>query len=186
MGPLENWIGLMKLICEFLFLAVFFAVFKVYGIYPAIASAIVLYGAQLAFFYIKNKTVEKIQLITFLAVFFLGGASLIFQNELFFKWKPSIVYWLLASAILLGQVIRHKPSLESLLSKTIELPERIWYRLDYTWASFFIILGTVNIAVAYHFSTSVWVYFKLFGSLGAFIVFILLQMIWLARYAKSN
>jgi len=176
----------MKLICEFLFLAIFFAVFKVYGIYPAIASAILLYGGQLAFLYLKFKKVEKLQVVTFLSVLILGGASLFFQNELFFKWKPSVIYWLIASAILIGQAIRRKPSLEGLLSKSIELPPQVWYRLDYAWASFFALLGAVNIVVAYQFTTSVWVYFKLFGTLGAFILFIIIQMIWLARYAKPS
>ena len=176
----------MKLICEFLFLAIFFAVFKVYGIYPAIASAIVLYGAQLAFMYVKNKRVEKMQLATFLIVLILGGASLFFQNELFFKWKPSVIYWALALTILVAQLIRRKPSLEALLAQSIQLPIRIWYRLDYAWASFFTILGALNLIVAYHYPTTVWVYFKLFGTLGAFVLFIIFQMVWLSRYAKSH
>jgi len=176
----------MKLFCEFLFLAVFFAVFKLYGIYPAIASAIILYGLQLVFMSIKNKKIDRTQLLTFLAVFILGGTSLIFQNDLFFKWKPSVIYWILALGIVVGQLVRRKPSLESLLSKHLTLPPRIWYQLDYVWAAFFAGLGFVNIAVAYQFTTNTWVYFKLFGTMGAFIVFILLQMIWLSRYAKSS
>lgn len=176
----------MKLFCEFLFLAVFFAVFKVYGIYAAIASAIVLYGLQLVFLSIKNKKIDKTQLLIFLAVFVLGGTSLIFQNDLFFKWKPSVIYWALALGLLLGQVIRRKPSLEALLSKHLNLPQRIWYQLDYLWAAFFTGLGFVNLAVAYQFTTNTWVYFKLFGTVAAFIVFILIQMIWLARYAKTS
>lgn len=176
----------MKLFCEFLFLAIFFAMFKLYGIYPAIASAIVLYGGQLVFLYLKNKRVEKIQVVTFLVVAILGGASLVFQNELFFKWKPSVVYWALALTIVGAQVIRHKPSLESLLAQTLSLPTKVWYHLDYVWASFLTLLGAVNILVAYHYPTSVWVYFKLFGTLGAFVVFIVFQMVWLSRYAKSH
>jgi intracellular septation protein len=176
----------MKLLCEFLFLAIFFAVFKVYGIYPAIASAIVLYGSQLGFMYLKNKRVEKIQLVTFLIVLVLGGASLIFQNEMFFKWKPSVIYWALAIAIVAAQAIRHQSSLQTFLAQSIELPVRIWYQLDYVWAGFFTLLGALNIVIAYHFPTSVWVYFKLFGTLGFFVLFILFQMLWLSRYAKSH
>jgi intracellular septation protein len=176
----------MKLLCEFLFLAIFFAVFKVYGIYPAIASAIVLYGAQLVFMYCKNKRVEKIQLVTCAIVFILGGASLLFQNELVFKWKPSVIYWVLALAIIGAQVIRRQASLRSLLAQSLELPEHIWYQVDYVWAGFFTLLGALNIIIAYHFSTDVWVYFKLFGTLGFFALFILFQMLWLSRYAKSH
>jgi intracellular septation protein len=176
----------MKLLCEFLFLAIFFAVFKVYGIYQAIASAIVLYGAQLVFMYCKNKRIEKIQLVTFLTVFLLGGASLLFQNELFFKWKPSVIYWILAVTILVAQAIRRQSSLQSLLAQSLELPTHIWYQMDYVWTGFFTVLGALNIIIAYHFPTDVWVYFKLFGTLGFFVVFILFQMLWLSRYAKSH
>lgn len=176
----------MKLLCEFLFLAIFFAVFKVYGIYPAIASAIGLYGAQLLFMWIKNKRVEKIQLISFSAILVLGGASLFFQNELFFKWKPSVIYWLMALAIVLTQFFRNKPSIQSLAKDGIELPTKIWYRVDYIWASFFTVLGCLNLIIAYRFPTDIWVNFKLFGTLIAFAVFIMLQMLWLSRYAKLD
>jgi intracellular septation protein len=176
----------MKLICELVFLAIFFAVFKVYGIYPAIASAIGLYGAQLVFLYIKDKRLEKLQIFTFLSVLVLGGSSLLFQNELIFKWKPSVIYWALALGILGAQLYRRKPALEGLLNKHLSLPKALWYRLDYTWATFFTLLGAVNIVVAYRFPTETWVYFKLFGALGALVVFIILQLVWLSPYAKSS
>lgn len=176
----------MKLLCEMAFLAIFFAVFKVYGIYPAIASAIVLYGAQLVFLYIKDKRLEKLQIFTFLSVLVLGGSSLLFQNELIFKWKPSVIYWALSLGILGAQLLRRKPSLEALLSKQLSLPQALWYRLDYCWAAFFTLLGAANIIVAYQFPTETWVYFKLFGTLGALLVFIILQLVWLSPYAKSS
>lgn len=176
----------MKLIFEFLFLAAFFAVFKLYGIYPAIASAIVLYGAQFAFLSIKNKKIDKKQLLTFLAVLVLGGASLLFQNELFFKWKPSVIYWALSIAIIAAALIRRKPSLKSIMGEQISLPTKTWYQLDCLWAGFLLMLGSANIIIAYQFTTDTWVNFKLFGTMGAFIVFIIIQMVWLSRYAKSN
>lgn len=176
----------MKLFSEFLFLAVFLIVFKVYGIYPAIASAILLYAAQLLFTFIRHKRVEKMQLVTFLVVAVLGGASLLFQNELFFKWKPSVIYWALGVGIVVAQLIRRKPSLELVLSQTLQLPKAVWYRLDYVWAGFFTCLGLLNIIIAYQYSTSAWVYFKIFGTIGAFVVFIIFQMVWLSRYAKSH
>lgn len=176
----------MKLLSEFLFLAVFLIVFKVYGIYPAIASAIVLYAAQLGFTFLRHKRVDKMQLVTFLIVLVLGGASLLFQNELFFKWKPSIIYWALGLGIVGAQLIRKKPSLEMVLSQSLQLPPAVWYRLDYVWAGFFAFLGGLNLLVAYQYSTSVWVYFKIFGTIAAFIVFIVFQMVWLSRYAKSH
>lgn len=174
----------MKILFEFAFLAIFFAVFKFYGIYPAIASAIILYGAQLAFLTIKHRKIDKIQLVTFVMILVLGGSSLFFQNEMFFKWKPSVVYWLFALAILGAQIIRRQPTFASILSHAISLPIRQWYWLDYAWTIFFAAIGVVNLIVAYSFSTEAWVYFKLFGILGALIVFMVVQILWLSRYAQ--
>jgi intracellular septation protein len=176
----------MKLICELLFLAIFFAVFKVYGIYPAITSAIILYGLQLVFLTLKNRKLDKAQLLTFLAVLVLGGSSLVFHNELFFKWKPSIIYWALALGLVGAQLYRRKPTLESFMSHQLSLPPKIWAQLDYLWAGFLVVLGCANLAIAYQYTTEIWVNFKLFGTLGAFVVFILLQTLWLSRYAKSH
>ena len=46
--------------------------------------------------------------------------------------------------------------------------------------------GALNLYVAFHFSESTWVNFKLFGLSGLTIVFALLQGLWLARKADNE
>ncbi len=48
----------------------------------------------------------------------------------------------------------------------MELPAKIWHRLNFAWVAFFAVMGLINLWVAYSFSTSAWVNFKLFGALG--------------------
>jgi intracellular septation protein len=43
----------------------------------------------------------------------------------------------------------------------------------------------LNLYVAFHFSESTWVNFKLFGMLGLTVVFALLQGLWLARKVEQ-
>jgi intracellular septation protein len=62
----------------------------------------------------------------------------------------------------------------------------MWGRLNLVWAIFFLAMGGLNLYVAYHFDTDVWVNFKLFGSMGLMVVFIFAQSIWLARHMQER
>lgn len=175
----------MKLAFEIFILVTFFALFKFMGLYPAIASAIILYGVQLAVVWIYTRKIDKLQLVTFLLVAVLGGATFLFQNELFFKWKPTVIYGLFALAILGTQMFTRKPASAKLLAKAVTLPKAVAYKLDCAWVCFFLIVGTLNIAVAYSVSTETWVYFKLFGILALLLLFIVAQGFWLAPHLKE-
>jgi intracellular septation protein len=54
------------------------------------------------------------------------------------------------------------------------------------WAVFFVLLGIVNLFVAFNFSTDTWVNFKLFGATGLLVVFVVGQSLWLAKYMKEE
>jgi intracellular septation protein len=51
---------------------------------------------------------------------------------------------------------------------------------------FFAAMGTLNLGVAFNFSTDTWVNFKLFGGMGLMIVFIVLQGLVLAKYIPDE
>ncbi len=176
----------MKLAFELFILVTFFVLFQWVGLYPAIASAIILYGAQLAFIWFQTGKVDKLQLATFSMVAILGGATFLFQNELFFKWKPTVVYLAFALAIVATHLLTRQPASSRLLAKAVTLPTPIAYQLDYAWMIFFIAVAALNIAIAYSVTTEMWVYFKLFGILGLLLLFIVGQGIWLAPHFKEN
>ncbi len=54
------------------------------------------------------------------------------------------------------------------------------------WVVFFIVCGALNLYVAFTYSESTWVNFKLFGLLGLTLVFALAQGVWLARKAEHT
>jgi len=58
--------------------------------------------------------------------------------------------------------------------------------LNIAWAVFFLLLGTLNIYVAYSFTTEVWVDFKLYGILGLLFGFSFLQALYLSRYMSDT
>lgn len=173
-----------KLLFDFLPIALFFVVFKLYGIYAATASAMLASGIQVLLYWHKHHRVDKMHIITFLLIFILGSATLLFKNEIFIKWKPTAINWVLAVLFAASQFIGKKPFIQHLLDTQLSLPNVLWRRLNTMWVVFFATMGAVNLFVVYHFDTATWVNFKLFGMLGLTLGFVLLQSLYLAKHAK--
>lgn len=175
----------MKLFADFLPIVAFFVAYKLYDIYVATLSAIILCTLFAAITFIKTKKLEKMQLITLGLILTLGGATLFFHDETFIKWKPTAVNWLFACVFLGSHFIGHKTVIERMMSHAVELPALIWRRLNVAWAVFFILMGAANIVVISLFDTDTWVNFKLFGNLGLTLAFVLLQSLYLAKHIKE-
>jgi len=115
-----------------------------------------------------------------------GGATIVAQNETFIKWKPTVLYWLMAGALAGGLLLFKKNLLKSLMGSQLELPEAAWRVTTWSWVTFFSVMGVVNLWVAYNFDTDTWVNFKLFGAMGLMIVFVIGQALYLGRYMKAD
>ncbi|MGC9385382.1 MAG: septation protein A [Hydrogenovibrio sp.] len=176
----------MKLLFDLFPVILFFIAFKMYDIYVATAVAIVASIAQVAYVYAKDKRVEKMHLITLALIVILGGATLIFQDEDFIKWKPTVVNWGFALVFLGSHYIGQKPIIRRMMDQAITLPDRVWVNLSYMWVAFFIFSGVANIYVAYQFDTDTWVNFKLFGLMGLTLLFIIIQGLYISRYIKTK
>ncbi|HRZ61128.1 MAG TPA: inner membrane-spanning protein YciB, partial [Rubrivivax sp.] len=109
-----------------------------------------------------------------------------FHNETFIKWKPSVLYWAMGLAFWLSPLLFGKNLLRALLGEQMQLPGKVWHRLNFAWVAFFGLMGLLNLWVAYTFSTAAWVNFKLFGSLGLTLAFTVAQGLVLARYLKGE
>lgn len=172
----------MKLFFDMLPIVIFFVAYKTYDIYIATATAIACVVAQIIFFYIKGKRPETMHWVTLLFIVVLGGATLYLRDEIFIKWKPTVVYWILGLIFLVSRYVGKKTLAERMLDKNIELPKPIWYKLNTSWYAFFFIMGMLNIFVVYNFDTDTWVNFKLFGTLGLTLVFVVIQGLVLSRH----
>lgn len=176
----------MKLFYDVLPIILFFAAYKFYGIYTATAVVIVAVALQVITTLIRKQKPDLMQMITLGMVLVLGGSTLIFKNEMFIKWKPTAVYWILGLAFALSEWFGEKNLVEKMLSKSLTLPNKAWTTLNISWVCFFIIMGFVNLVVAYYFDTDTWVNFKLFGILGFTAVFVLIQGIIVSRHLPKN
>jgi intracellular septation protein len=176
----------MKLLFEFFPIILFFAAFKMYGIYVATGVAIAASILQVGWAYFRRRKVEPMLWISLAVLVVFGGSTILLHNELFIKWKPSILYWIFAAALLVSQLSFKKNLIKAMLGKQITVPEPLWNKLNYAWAVFFTFIGFLNIYIAYNYSTSIWVNFKLFGIMGFMFAFIVVQSIFLAPHISEK
>jgi len=127
----------MKLFLDFFPIILFFVAFKLQGIYVATAVAIVATLAQIAWLRFKVGKVEPMQWISLGVIVVFGGATLVAHNDTFIKWKPTVLYWLMGSALLIGQVVFRKNLLQSLMKSQMELPAPVWRVMNWSWIGFF-------------------------------------------------
>jgi intracellular septation protein len=85
-----------------------------------------------------------------------------------------------------GKILFRRNLMRVMMEKQITATEPIWDKLNLSWAGFFATMGAVNLYVAYSFSTETWVNFKLFGSMGMMLLFVILQGIWLSRHIEHK
>jgi intracellular septation protein len=142
--------------------------------------------AQVAWIKARGRKVDTMLWVSLVLVVVLGGLTIYFHSDTFIKWKPSVLYWAMGLAFWLGPLMFGKNLLRLLLGEQLELPSKVWHRLNFAWVAFFGIMGFLNIWVAYTFSTGTWVNFKLFGSLGLMLVFTVAQGLYLQRFMKDD
>ncbi len=142
--------------------------------------------AQIIWLKAMRKKVDTMLWISLALVTVLGGATIYFHSESFIKWKPTVLYWVMGSALLIGQLVFKKNGIKSLMGTQMNLPDAVWRTVNFSWVAFFAVMGVINIWVAYNFPTSTWVNFKLFGGMGLMVVFVLAQAVYLNKHIKQD
>ena len=176
----------MKLLLDFFPILLFFVCYKLFGIYTATSVAMVASILQVIVHRLKHQRYERMHLVNLSLILVLGGATLFFHNPWFIKWKPTGIYWVSALVFLGSSFIGKKNLIRKMMDGNIRLPDAIWGRLNTAWAIFFIAMGALNLYVAYHYDTDVWVNFKLFGGAVITLFFVLLQSIYLTKHAVDK
>lgn len=190
---------IVKQFIDFIPLILFFIVFKleprdvelagqvysVGGIFSATAtliiSSLLVYGTLFA----VQRRLEKGQWLTLAGCLFFGGLTLAFHSETFLKWKAPVVNWIFALAFAGSHFVGKQPLIKRIMGHAVSLPNPVWVKLNIAWILFFITLGSANLFVAFTFH-NIWVDFKVFGSLGLTVLFLIGQGIFLARYMQDT
>ena len=175
----------MKFLFDLFPVILFFVAFKFADIFVATGVAIAATIVQIGYVLARGRKVTNMQWLGLVIIVVFGGATLLLRDETFIKWKPTVLYWLAGASFLIALAFGRN-LVKAVMSEGLELPEPVWFRLCIAWGVFFLFKGTLNLYVAYNYSTEFWVTFKLFGGFGLMILFIAAQAIWLSRYLPDD
>ncbi len=176
----------MKLLSDLLPVILFFVAYKFGDIYVATAVAIAASVLQIGWLKWRRRPVDGMQWASLAIVAVFGGMTLLLHDETFIKWKPTVLYGAFAVALVVSRYGFGRNLIRSMLGKQLVLPEPVWDRLNLAWTLFFAALGALNVWIAYRFSTDTWVNFKLFGSMGLTLAFVVAQAFYLGRYMTED
>ena len=171
----------MSQLLDFVPVALFVIVFFLSDIFIATAALMAGVTIQVLAYVALKKPVSRELKITFWASILFGGLTLVFRDETFIQWKPTIVNWLLAAGLVASHFFGRKNALKHLLGQQITLVDAVWARLNFGWACGFFFAGALNLVVAYNFSMEFWVSYKLIGGFALTFLYILLTIAYLAR-----
>ncbi len=190
----------MKQLAELVPILLFFAVYKMDGtqlqfgpidyqfdgIYTATAVLMAATIVQVAIARLTTGKVEKRQVWLLLAVLVFGAATILFRNELFIQWKPTIFNWAMGLVFLGSQFIGKQNLIARTLGSQLQVPYDVWTRLNYVWSAYFLVVGALNLYVAYQYSEETWVDYKLYSAVGFTILLSVLTVAILAPHLKEE
>lgn len=171
-----DYIPIVVFVLAYFYKDIFFATAVLMGVMPVV----------LLLQWLMTREINRIYAVSTALVLVLGGVTIAFRNPTFLYWKPTVLNWLIAIVFLGSQWIGEKPIVQRMLEKAASLNADQWIRLNQIWVSFFVIVGGINIYVAYSFSEAFWVKFKLFGMLGLTFIFVIIQSVWLTLATQKN
>ncbi len=180
----------MQALAEFAPLVAFFATYSLRGLYAATGVLIVAMLALLVFDWMRLRRIPPLHALSAVLVLLLGSATLLLHNRLFIQWKPTVLFWVVSVAFVasfwIGERTLTQRLLEPALAGRVPVSTQQWRRMNLWSALFYLVLGTLNLAVAYGASERAWVYFKLFGLAVLTFAFVMLQVLWLSRAAPGG
>lgn len=183
---------MLKFLYDFLPIIIFFGTYKLTDndIYAATTAAIIATIIHTAIQWYRHKKLEKQHIINLVVILVFGSLTLIFHDDMFIKWKVTVINWIFAIVLLGSQFIGKKNIIQRQLEEAIKLPTPVWFKLNIMWVSFFFFCGLLNLYVAFFYGSNlteearqaIWVDFKLYGMLGLTFAFMILQVLYLQRH----
>ncbi len=127
----------------------------------------------------------KMQIVTLVLVVLFGGMTVWFNDERFFKMKPTIIYLLFGGVLLTG-LLRGRSYLQFVMEEVMPLRDEGWMKLTRRVTAFFFALAFLNEVIWRTMSTDAWVQFKTFGLTAAIFLFFMSQGRLFSEYAVES
>jgi len=207
-----------KLLFDYIPLILFFLVYKVAGMHPEasytfaqsflgplvagtglkadqgpimLATVVVIVATVLQILYLKvrGQKVDTMLWVTASIIVIMGSLTIYLHDENFIKWKPTILYWVMAVMLAFTQFVLKKNMMRQVMEQQFKLPDPVWGGLGLAWILFFAIIGAINLVVAYVIfpgNLDAWVNFKVYGITAMMLVFIIGQSLMLAKHMEEE
>jgi len=134
--------------------------------------------------YLSGK-LSRMQVMTALLVVVFGGLGIWFNDDRFFKMKPTILYLFFGGVLGFG-LLRGQSYLQYLMEEAMPLKQEGWMIFTRRFCWFFLSMAAANEFVWRTMSTDAWVNFKTFGLTAAMLVFFMSQMKLFQRYSTDR
>ncbi len=178
----------MKFLFDLFPIILFFVAFKFGDIYTATIVAMIATIFQILWVYYRHRKIDAMQWVSLAMILVFGSLTIFLHDKTFIQLKPTALYWLFAAALFISAQFFKKNWIQVLMGKQVTLKphsaESVWLTLNKAWALFFFAMGALNLYIAFEYSEEAWVNFKLFGSTGLLIIFIIGQGIWLSKHLE--
>jgi intracellular septation protein len=155
------------------------------GIYSATAVLMLATAAQIVLTRLVTGHLEKRLLLLGAVVLLFGGATLVLRNQLFIQWKPTMFNWALALVFIAMRWWTGCSVMERAMGEQLTVPRQAWDRLDRLWIGNFLVVGALNLFVAYRFSEATWVSYKLWSAIGFTLLLSVLTVLLLLPYLRA-
>jgi intracellular septation protein len=155
----------------------------------ATVVGIIATALQIGYLLLRKRKVDGMLWVSAVVIVVMGGLTIYLHNENFIKWKPTILYWAFALALIVAQLFFKKNLAQKAMGHIFNPPEPLWNKVNAAWITFFVAIGLLNLFVAFVMfkdDTSAWVSFKVFGATGIFFAFFIAQAMFLWKYVKEE
>jgi intracellular septation protein len=155
------------------------------GIYSATAVLMLATVVQIVLTRALTGHLEKRLLLLGAVVLVFGGATLALRNQLFIQWKPTMFNWALALVFIATRWWTGRSVMERAIGEQLTMPRQAWDRLDRLWIGNFLVVGALNLYVAYRFSEATWVSYKLWSAIGFTLLLSVLTVLLLMPHLRA-
>ena len=175
---------LLKLL-EFLPVLGFALVYWRYSLLEATFALMLLMTLFVVVVKVLGEKLTPLQLASWVIIMVLGAASLSSKSEEFIKWKTTLINGLIASTLFISHIWGTRKTLvERALAGKLVCDVKKLQRVNCCLGFYFLLLGCLNLYIAYNFPTDIWMKFRLFGISGLNIGVVVVCFVYLREEIK--
>jgi len=153
-------------------------------IYIATEVLLAVTVLTIAFQWLRTRKVSKMLLFSAGLGLLFGGLTIWLHDDRFIVWKPTLLYGLFGTAMLVSPWISDRPLIQRLFEQQLRATPRVWWITNLVWSGMWFALAAVNAVFVLYFSRDAWVNWHT-ATIPIVMAFGVLQGLWLFRHTEA-